>query len=168
MSRKAKAPTYRSERIALENAPPRIHELVTYWETRRQADALPLKSAIVPWELPNHIGRLCLIEVVREPLDFIYRLDGSNISSSSSEDLKDRSVLQGTPKLIYEHIFADLKASAEAGMPVLWRAYYAHDKVSYNYLRLVLPLTRRVPGDYLMTYSHSLDTPDGQFAATRR
>ncbi|MGH6947344.1 MAG: hypothetical protein ACREDZ_08450 [Kiloniellales bacterium] len=129
---------------------------------------MPPKGAIVPWELPHHIGRLCLIEVVHEPLDFVYRLDGSNISSSSSEDLKDRSVLQGTPKFIYEHIFADLKASAEAGAPVLWRAFYAHDEVSYSYLRLVLPLTRKSRGDYLMTYSHSMDTPDGQFPATRR
>lgn len=165
---KVKAPSYRSERIALDSAPPRIRELVTYWETRRQGDALPAKSAIVPWDLPNHIGRLCLVEVMREPLDFVYRLDGSNISSSSSEDLKNRSVLQGTPTFIYEHIFADLEASAEAGAPVLWRAFYAHDAVSYNYLRLVLPLTRKVRGDYLMTYCHSLDTPDGHFAPTRR
>lgn len=158
---------YRSEEISFDTAPEQIQSLHAYWRERCKGDAFPDKEAILPWELPEQLGRICLIEVRQEPLDFIYRLDGTYISAASFEDLKGKSILDGTPHELYRYKYNDLKAAYEAARPVLQQVEYAHDDYHYIYMRAVFPLTHKSPGDMLMTFGYSLETIDGIFEKVR-
>ena len=66
-----------------------------------------------------------------------------------------------------DDIMADLKQALERGEPTLFKVKYSHDDYTAHFLRAVFPLHDKVPGDTLMTYSHSLLSEDGYFKPVR-
>jgi len=69
--------------------------LYDYWEARHRGDLLPSREDIDPMELRFILGNLILVDVLRDPLRFRYRLVGSNVSRRMGIDL--------TGKLLDEH-----------------------------------------------------------------
>jgi PAS domain-containing protein len=56
---------------------PRLRAALTYWDAKRQNKLMPPRSDIDPVEIPRLLPYVMLIDVVREPLDFRYRLMGT-------------------------------------------------------------------------------------------
>ena len=158
---------YKSMSIPLDRGAPEVQELLDYWHEKRGFNNMPLRENIAPWDFPRQLGRICIVEVMEDPLDFIYRIDGIHTSVSASSDLRNRSILDGEPMEIYRYMYKDLVASIEKKEPVLWHVNYGHDKLNFNYLRLTLPLQKKSEGDFLMTFSYNLDRIDGNFEAVR-
>ena len=55
----------------------RLREAYSYWNTKRRNKLMPSRSDIDPIEFPPLLPYVILIDVVREPLDFRYRLVGT-------------------------------------------------------------------------------------------
>lgn len=163
-------PPVRRSRLPLENAAAGVLEILTYWQDRCRGALWPRKSDIHPWDLKAKLGRLCILEVKRSPLDFIYRLDGSNIASVTQQDMTGRSVLTVAPEEYGKAIFDDLAEALEADAPLLWHVDLNLPPAVYPYQRLVLPLSAGDADEvtHLMTYSHCLNSPDGAFPWFKR
>ncbi|WP_020590478.1 PAS domain-containing protein [Kiloniella laminariae] len=163
---------YHAALVDLDSAPQEIQTLLDLWDLYRAENKLPLKRIMNPADFKTHLGRICIIEVLQQPLDFIYRLDGTEISATSNEDLHGLSILDGTPSEVYQNHFQEFKITLEAAEPRLWHVSYTLDPQSFEYLRLMLPFTRddetaaAVP-DFFMTYCYSLSSSDGSFPTFR-
>ncbi|RED50946.1 PAS domain-containing protein [Aestuariispira insulae] len=155
-------------RIDLDKAIDGVREILDYWQSKRKDDGFPGKSDIEPWDIQEKLGRICLLEVQQQPLDFIYRLDGSNIASAVTVDMTGRPVSEITPEIYSTAVTEALSASLDEEAPTLWHVDIDIPPANYGYQRLVLPLTGgKAHIQYLMTFSYCLDTTDGIFPWNR-
>ncbi|WP_419902977.1 PAS domain-containing protein [Kiloniella sp.] len=131
----------------IEDAPEDVINLLGIWKRLKAENKFPLKSELNPFDFRDYLGRLCIIEIQQDPLDFIYRLDGTEISAASNEDLAGQSILDGTPTPIYQKHFDEFKTTFETENPLLWEISYTVSEGDYHYLRVVLPFAH----DHLST-----------------
>ncbi len=71
---------------------PRFQDLLAYWREKRGDRALPLRKAIDPLELKQHMGSLNIIECLPGLADFRYRLIGTNITAAYGRDSTGKTV----------------------------------------------------------------------------
>lgn len=71
---------------------PRLQSLRDWWDRKRGARAMPLRSEVDPIELRPHIGSLVLIECLPELYDFRYRLIGTDIVEAYGRDSTGKTV----------------------------------------------------------------------------
>ena len=63
-----------------------------YWELRRGEHTMPARADIDPLHIPALLPQVFLIDVRREPLDFDYRLLGTQIVRHSEADYTGKSL----------------------------------------------------------------------------
>ncbi len=68
-----------------------------YWEERRRDRCLPSRADIDPLDIPALLPQVFLVDVSQEPLEFRYRLVGTQIVRHSAADYTGRS-LQDLPE----------------------------------------------------------------------
>lgn len=71
----------RAEILGRITSPP-LHRLYDYWEARCRGGLLPGRRDIDPLDLGFILGNLVLVDVLRDPLRFRYRLNGSNLEAA--------------------------------------------------------------------------------------
>jgi len=71
---------------------PRLIALLRYWESKRQGRLMPARADIDVAELRPWLGEIHLIAVQRDPLNFIYRVYGTNVAPPRDRDMTGRSV----------------------------------------------------------------------------
>jgi hypothetical protein len=79
-----------------------LQDALTYWENKRAGRRMPARRDLDPvFEIPTLLRWIILVDVLRDPLDFRYRLIGSGVV--------DRSRRNYTGKLFSElaHIGPD-------------------------------------------------------------
>jgi len=65
---------------------PEIVDLFDYWCARRGARAMPSRKDVDPVQIPKHLPNLMLVDVLRDPLRFRYRLVGTRVVAASTDD----------------------------------------------------------------------------------
>jgi hypothetical protein len=115
--------------------------LLDYWSDKRSGRDLPSRGDIDPLELKEHMGNLCLVEVVHAPLRLRYRLVGSNITQAMRRDATGRWFEELYPPdvrvaymAIYEWLIAHRRPIRAHGQTVY------PDRHLYRYELLNLPL----------------------------
>lgn len=98
---------------ALQFEDPSLAPLLAYWQRKREGVALPSRHDIDPVELKEHLGNLCLVEVLGPPLRLRYRLVGTNITRIMHREATGRCFDELYPVEIlpsylaaYEHLIA--------------------------------------------------------------
>jgi hypothetical protein len=71
-------------------APEIISKAMAYWERIRAAHAMPRRSELDPVDIPRLLPFVMLIDVLGEPLDFKFRLIGTEIDAIISDDYLGR------------------------------------------------------------------------------
>lgn len=71
-------------------AAPRLKDAFAYWQSKQAGRAMPGRRDIDPTEMPRLLPYLLLIDVLRRPLDFRYRLVGTEVRNLSKEDYTGR------------------------------------------------------------------------------
>jgi hypothetical protein len=56
-----------------------LEQLFAYWSSRRRGRPFPARADIDPIDIPSLLEHLLLVDVLRDPLDFRYRLVGGHI-----------------------------------------------------------------------------------------
>ena len=69
-----------------ELSAPHLQEAFSYWLSKRGSRAMPSRRDIDPVEMPKLLPYLMLIDVIPEPLDFRYRLIGTEVRAISRRD----------------------------------------------------------------------------------
>jgi hypothetical protein len=78
----------------LELCSPPLAEVFHYWNGKRGERAMPLRSDIDPADLVRHLPGICLVEVRRRPLDFVYRLVGTREVTARGSDPTGKRVAE--------------------------------------------------------------------------
>ncbi len=120
---------------------PKLRQLLAYWEHARPGTALPGRKDIDPIEIPRLMPHVALLDVLRDPLDYRYRLVGTNIVAMTGYDRTGKrareifpaAVMEATVRLL-ENLVAKRKPLAFAGRMFWIGKDYRHFEA------LVLPL----------------------------
>lgn len=84
-------PSDMGDRLLGDDAPPRMRELVDYWDSLRVDGALPSFSDVDPVEIPWALSSIYVIRVVDGGMAFRYRLCGEEINRRYGLNLAGKS-----------------------------------------------------------------------------
>ena len=63
-----------------------LRQALAYWESKRRGRPMPARRDLDPIEIPRLLPWVLLIDVLRDPLDFRYRLIGTEVVAVSRDD----------------------------------------------------------------------------------
>ncbi|MDE2165569.1 MAG: PAS domain-containing protein [Alphaproteobacteria bacterium] len=122
------------------------------WNARRNGRAFPARADFDPLELRYILGNLSLVDVLRDPLRFVFRLHASNNAARLGVDLTGKEVAQMPNSIDPGSVRAQYEQVVKTGAPVARRteSIFA-DGQRWEYEVLALPLaTDGVTIDMLM------------------
>ena len=67
---------------------PLVQEAWNYWNRKRGVQRMPSRKDIDPVEIPRLLSSTALVDVLRDPLDFRFRLLGTAIDNISSKNMR--------------------------------------------------------------------------------
>jgi len=59
---------------------PRLQSMLSYWQAKAGCEALPARADIVAAEIPRLLPYMAIVDILREPFDFRYRLVGTHLT----------------------------------------------------------------------------------------
>jgi hypothetical protein len=119
---------------------PRLRRLFDYWEARKAGNPLPSRAAIDPLEFSYVLGNVALVDVLRDPLRFRFRVVGTEIVNRDGTDL--------TGKYTDDHPLPEYRALLRqtytdvvtTGRPAIFERERMMDNKIRRYEVLYLPL----------------------------
>jgi len=117
-----------------------LADLYAYWLAKGNGGRLPGRADIDPLDLSWALGRLCLLEVLRNPLVFRYRLDGSMVASHRGRDMTGRATDEVRPLALANILREQYSQIAKTGAPGYFEVHCARNTISATYTTLALPL----------------------------
>jgi hypothetical protein len=121
---------------------PRLRAAYTYWDGKRQNKLMPSRADIDPVEIPQLLPYVILIDVTRGPLDFRYRLVGTQACNIMPRDFTGQffSKIPGNGKESAAWQECDAVVSSKA--PMYWQTPYVAPQSSLrNVQKVLLPLS---------------------------
>jgi len=94
-----------------------IEQARAYWERCRGARAMPARADIEPGAMVAFLTNVVLIDVLRDPLDFRYRLIGTEVENHSAERHTGRRISEIPGRAPPSSVWDNLAAVAERGKP---------------------------------------------------
>ena len=100
---------------------PDVKQCLAYWD-RVRGDRFAPSWVEFDWsEIPNAIIPFFgVVDVVPEPLDFVYRFWGSNHTKVHHQELTGKSVTEMLPAAESQSVFAQYRITLEARKPLLF------------------------------------------------
>jgi hypothetical protein len=133
--------TLEAKRLDLSLLPAGVlADLYAYWLAKGNGGRLPGRADIDPLDLSWALGRLCLLEVSRDPLVFRYRLDGSMVASHRGRDMTGRATDEVRPLALANILREQYSQIATTGAPGYFEVRCARNTISATYTTLALPL----------------------------
>lgn len=119
-----------------------LESALAHWQALRGAHAMPRRSDLDPVEIPRRVIPYCeLIEVLRDPLDFRYRLVGTEIDRISRHAYTGRRVREIPGQAPPSRMFDFLSLAVERAAPLCARLpYVGADRYVSSVENLLLPL----------------------------
>ena len=124
----------------LEVCSPAVAEVFHYWDRVRAGRTLPLRSDIDPNEIRRHLPGIMLVEVKRDPLDFVYRLVGTREVAARGNDPTGMRVAE------------NWHGSSAQDVLVNYERVVASRSFLYDFDRFVRPGGRRVQDEVASSY----------------
>jgi hypothetical protein len=121
---------------------PRLREAYAYWDAKRKNKLMPARADIDPVEMPRLLPYIILIDVVGEPLDFRYRLIGTQACSIMRRDFTGQffSKIPGNEK--ESALWRGCDAVVGSKAPMYWQLpYVGPDRFLRDYENVLLPLS---------------------------
>ena len=135
--------TINGQRHAIEELSTEIVELLDYWQSRCVKDTIPSRADFDPADLPHLLPRLILVDVLREPEDFRFRLIGSFFYEHSRKPLTGMkfSDLYSLPER--STLWKDYRMVVQTGRPYYGEVPYVGPSTRTSHvMHLLLPLAR--------------------------
>jgi len=119
---------------------PELHRLYDYWLARHHGDLLPGRKDIDPQELRFVLGNLILVDVLRDPLRFRYRLMGSNLTRPAGMELTGKFLDEHPDPTFRRIAIGHYTDVAQTARPCATRYDMVMDNRRRRYDLLLLPL----------------------------
>lgn len=126
----------------------RLRDLVAYWNDRRRGRIVPARRDIEPTDFRGLMGRILLLDVLRDPLRFRFRLVGTLLVEAIGFDPTGKLTTEAGPRGYLEEVEAHYRDVVARRTPIHHRITF--DWVSgelgvpatlqRDYVRLLLPL----------------------------
>jgi len=127
--------------LSRELVEPRLRRLYAYWCERRQGRRFPARRDLDPLDFRYVLGHVMLIDVLREPLRFRFRLHGSEIVNRVRYDLTGK-LLDELPDREYRaYALERCRGLVETGEPLHTAQDRELDGRIHRYEALWLPLS---------------------------
>ncbi len=135
--------TARFERMKLEQlAVPRLRSVYDLWEGKRGRRRAPARGDFDPAELRPVLPCVTLVDVRRDPLDFVYRLVGTEMVRSYGRDVTGMALSEMQPEELRSLIRRDLSELVETWQPQFTALYFTNPQGHLRAYRLLrLPLS---------------------------
>ena len=117
-----------------------LKKMHAYWLSRGRDGRLPGRRDIDPLDFPWALGLVCLLEVMRSPMRFRYRVDGTIIADRHGEDFTGRTTDDVRPTFYADMLHQHFSEVVESRRATLYRIAIRHDEQAKTYLRLAMPL----------------------------
>lgn len=125
----------------LINAAP-LRFLYRDWDARRAGRPFPARADFDPLELRYILGNLSLIDVVRDPLRFVFRLHASHNAARLGADLTGKELAEMPAAANPASVRAHYERVVASRAPQVQRRMGTHaDGIKWEYEVLVLPLS---------------------------
>jgi hypothetical protein len=96
---------------------PELRTLYDYWNERRRGRRWPARADINPLELKFALGNLTLIDVHYDPLDFTFRLAGTQFAQRMGADFTGKSVNDIPDPAYRAQVFEIYRKVIDSGEP---------------------------------------------------
>lgn len=103
-------------------------QALAYWQSKRVNGAIPSYKAFDPVDIPELLPFVVVLDVIREPLDFRYRLIGDEVRIHMDRNLVGLGMREAGLQTEEGPIFRHAREVAENGEP----RYYAVDCVAFG------------------------------------
>src|SRR5262249_31796742 len=120
-----------------------LNEIYEYWLTKRGQRRLPSRADIDTTEIPKLLKSVMLVDVLREPIRFRYRLVGTSVVDATGEnrtgmDFDAVAFISANPIVLEQYVHV-----ATTGEPLhsLEPFYRLDTQREYDVDRLLLPLS---------------------------
>jgi len=137
---------------SLNIAAAQLGELVNYWMARRRTRDMPSRADLDPADLRLLLRHVFLVDVLRDPLAFRYRLVGTNIVRVAGRDVTGLHVADAVPKRL-RHAYVELYtavAENRAPLRVTGSSWFVHNDF-LEWEAVLLPLApERQPVNMLL------------------
>ena len=121
---------------------PQLRRLYAYWAAKRGGRAMPGRPDIDPLELHFILGNLILIDVLRAPLRFRFRLYGTALAHRAGYELTGRMLDELPATEFRAFVEESFTKVVETGTPRWALRERVMDSKQYRYETLLLPLSR--------------------------
>ena len=116
--------------------------LLALWQAKRGGRRAPARAEFDPAELKTLLPRLILVEVRHDPLDFRYRVSGTDIYNIHGLELTGKSVRDLTPADYAQEVWREMTDLIATWEPQFSRLeFISRDGKSRSYTVLRLPLS---------------------------
>lgn len=119
-----------------------LGRLWTYWVGRGRDGALPARRDLDPLDFVFALGRVALVDVLRGPLRFRYRLMGTDIVSRVGADLTGKTLDQYPDPEQRVVMLERYRRVAETAAPLVLDEDRILDGKTWNREMLFLPLAK--------------------------
>lgn len=120
---------------------PLLREAYDYWRRKCAGRAMPSRRDIAPEDMRAFLTHVMLIDVHREPLDFVYRVFGTSIADAHGKEYTGKSARLLEPAGFAELVWQQYLEVVEAKTPRLHAVQRAAGARFEKYQRLTLPLS---------------------------
>jgi hypothetical protein len=139
---------------------PKLRHLLSYWGSKREGRALPARRKLAPEDMVEMLPRVGLIDVIRPPLRFRYRLLGGEIELLA-HGLKTGAMLDDIRSPSYrDNDRIHFAAAVDTARPSVHRIAFERHGRRTRIERLVLPLWIEDPSQVAMLLI-GIDRPAG-------
>jgi len=120
---------------------PKLQRLLRYWDDKRGARPMPARIDIDPLEIPDLLPHVFLIDVGYDPLEFRFRLAGTEVNKLFGEEVTGKATDEiGTTRLrpVFKEVYGEVIKTRRPAAAT--STYEGHNRYLV-YARLLLPLS---------------------------
>lgn len=121
---------------------PRIRRAYAYWDGLRAGLAIPGRADIDPERIKEILPHVLLVDVLADPLDFRFRLAGTDVVERYGQELTGRRLSEIDVDGKYDQIFAEYRLTVDRRQPQLFQEEFRQNTGRHvSYRRLLCPLS---------------------------
>lgn len=120
----------------------RLNRLYRFWKELRGSRRLPCRSDFAPEQLSFLLGQITVVDVLRDPANFRYRLIGTRLEEAGRRGDQGKTLDQIEPATYRTMVWRNFREVVETGQPLCHQVSYAHHHNMASFEQLILPFSR--------------------------
>jgi hypothetical protein len=133
----------------------RLSRLYRFWKEIRGSRRLPCRSDFAPEQLGFILGQMAIVDVLRDPANFRYRLIGTRLEEAGRRGDQGKTLDQIEPAAYRRMVEQTFRVVVETGQPLCHQISYVHHQSLVSFEQIILPFSRA--GDTVEVLLEALD-----------